>query len=257
MTQNMKIHKNTNLYLFTFILLLFASCISTKKIKIFSEIKNDTSTDIVNLKSENFIKPGDMLQITVFSQDEVAKSILNNVGSATAGFNYLVDDSGFIKLPMLGLVKSAGLSKVELETKLINALVGKKILLDAIISVRIINFKITILGEVNSPGVITIQNERVSIVEALGLAGDLTVYAKRDNILLIREQDGKRLYKRFSLNDPSLFNKDFYYLQNRDVLYIEPSKSKAASIDRSTQFVSIGLSFLSVILLVYSQVISK
>jgi len=234
-----------------------SSCASSKKITIFSELKNETSTPIVVGKIDKTIKSGDILQITIFSQDEMTKQMLNNSAAAAAGVNaasgYLVDDSGCIKFPLLGSVKCSGLSKEQLEDTMAMTLIGRKLVLDPIVSIRISNFKITLLGEVNRPGVFNIQNERISIIEAIGLAGDLTVFAQRNNILLIREENGKRYYKRFSLNDETLFSKDFYYLQNQDILYFEPSKGKAATIDRSTQYISLGLTALSVIMLIYIQ----
>lgn len=241
-----------------FLSLFIGSCASNKKIKIFSELKDETSTPIVVGKIDKTIKPGDILQITIFSQDEMTKQMLNNsAAAAAAGVNsvsgYLVDDSGCIKFPLLGSVKCSGLSKEQLEDTMAMTLIGRKLVLDPIVSIRISNFKITLLGEVNRPGVFNIQNERISIIEAIGLAGDLTVFAQRDNILLIREENGKRYYKRFSLNDEALFSKDFYYLQNQDILYFEPSKGKAATIDRSTQYISLGLTALSVIMLIYIQ----
>lgn len=239
------------------LILTMGSCASNKKITIFSELKDETSSPIVVGKIDKTIKSGDILQITIFSQDEMTKQMLNNSAAAAAGVNsvsgYLVDDSGCIKFPLLGSVKCSGLSKEQLEDTMAMTLIGRKLVLDPIVSIRISNFKITLLGEVNRPGVFNIQNERISIIEAIGLAGDLTVFAQRNNILLIREENGKRYYKRFSLNDEALFSKDFYYLQNQDILYVEPSKGKAATIDRSTQYISLGLTALSVIMLIYIQ----
>lgn len=240
------------------------SCVSNKKITIFSQLESDSSSVIHKSKSDNTIKTGDILQISVFTLDEETKRLLNNVTSTTSaasgtssGPGYLVDDSGSIKLPLLGEISCNGLVKEQLEEKIKTALVVNKIAIDPIVTVRITNFKITILGEVNKPGVINVSNEKINIVEAIGLAGDLTIYANRENLLLIREVNGKRIYKRFSLNDPNIFNKDYFDLQNQDVLYIEPGKAKAATLDRSTQFISIGLSVITLIILVYSQVLAN
>lgn len=248
------------------LLMVFAvsSCVSSKKMTIFSGLEKDSSSLIFKNKNDNSIKSGDILQITVFCLDEETKRILNNapsttvaMGSGSASPGYLVDDSGYIKFPLLGFVKCSGLLKEQLEEQIKNALLSNKFVLDPIVTVRISNYKITVLGEVNRPGVINIPNEKINIIEAIGLAGDLTIFAKRDNILLIREVNGKRIYRRFDLNDPDIFEKDYFNLQNHDVIYIEPAKSKAASLDRSTQFISLGLTTLNMVILIYTQLILK
>lgn len=237
----------------------FSSCVSSSKIRIFTELKDKTTNDIVKMPQENIIKPSDILQITVFiTQDKETEKILNNTISASsasgsaAQSGYLVDDSSYIKFPLLGKISCKNLSKKQLEDKISNLLTDGKVAIDPIVSVRITNYKITLLGEVARPGVINVVNEKITIIEAIGLAGDLTVYAQRDNVLLIREQNGKRTYTRFSLNDPELFNKDFYYLQNQDVIYFEPGKSKTAAVDRSSAFLSMGISTITLIILLYS-----
>ncbi len=255
--------KNLKCFLGLSLIIVFvfsiSSCANSKKLSIFSGLQNDSSSIIQKNKNDNTIKSGDILQITVFCLDEETKRILNNLTTATvAGGSsnspgYLVNDSGFIKFPMLGYVKCSGLLKEQLEEQIKTTLLANKFVLDPIVTVRIANFKITILGEVNRPGVINIPNEKINIIEAIGLAGDLTIFAKSDNILLIREVNGKRIYKRFSLNDPDLFAKEFYNLQNQDVIYIEPTKKKAASLDRSGQFISLGLTAVNMFILIYTQ----
>ena len=246
------------------VLLIFSSCVSSSKIRIFMELKDKTSQEVLKNAHENLIKPSDILQITIFiSQDKETERLLNNTSvaapgaTASAQSGYLVDDSGYVKFPLLGKVYCRDLSKKQLEDKIANLLTDGKVAIDPIVSVRVLNYKITLLGEVNRPGVFNIQNEKITIIEAIGMAGDLTVFAQRDNVLLIREQNGKRTYTRFSLNDPEIFNKDFYYLQNQDVIYFEPGKSKTAAIDRSSQFVSMGISTITLILLLYSNFVGK
>jgi polysaccharide export outer membrane protein len=259
-------NQNRVIYFFITALVLsfFSSCISSSKIRIFTELKDKTTNDITKKAQEDLIKPSDILQITIFiSQDKETERLLNNttvpaIGSnSTVATGYLVDDSGYVKFPLLGKVLCRDLSKKQLEDKIAKLLTDGKVAIDPIVSVRISNYKITLLGEVTRPGVFNVQNEKITIIEAIGMAGDLTVFAQRDNVLLIREQNGKRTYTRFSLNDPDIFNKDCYYLQNQDVIYFEPHKSKSAAIDRSSQFVSMGISTITLLLLLYSNLLGN
>ena len=112
-------------------------------------------------------------------------------------------------------------------------MVEKKLLVDPIVTIRFLNFKVTVLGEVAHPNVITVPSERISLLEAIGLAGDLTIYAQRDNVLVIRDEDGKKITHRLNLNSTELFNSPYYYLKSNDVVYVEPNKSKVASTGRA------------------------
>jgi polysaccharide export outer membrane protein len=163
-----------------------------------------------------------------------------------------VDDSGNIKLPLLGSVKSAGLNKIQLADTIAKQLTTRQFAINPIVSVRITNFKISILGEVAKPGLILVPNEHITITEALALAGDLTIYSNRENILLIREKNGKRITKRFSLNSDDIFTTDIFYLQNQDVLYIESTKNKAAPLSRVSQNLSLIITSITFLLLIYT-----
>jgi polysaccharide export outer membrane protein len=138
-----------------------------------------------------------------------------------------------------------GLTKDELKDKLTKSLVDKKLLVDPIITIRFLNFKVTVLGEVAHPTVVTVPSERISLLEAIGLAGDLTIYAQRDNVLVIRDEDGKKVTHRLNLNSTELFTSPYYYLKTNDVVYVEPNKSKVATTSRSIQWIPIVLSALS------------
>ncbi|WP_428329094.1 polysaccharide biosynthesis/export family protein [Mucilaginibacter sp.] len=244
------------------------SCVNSKKLAYFTNVPKDSIAKMQLSSSQVTIRQNDILKITIGSLDETTTKILNgaNMGSdnssAGAGMStgsssssspgslsgYLVDETGNIKIPLIGRMEVAGLTKSQLEDKITETLTTKKIAIDPIVSVRIINFKITILGEVGRPGVISVPNERITVLEALGEAGDLTPFGKRNNILLVREDGDKRIYKRFSLNDDQIFNKDYYYLKNQDILYVEPNNAKAASADRSTQILPIIISTLSLLI---------
>jgi polysaccharide export outer membrane protein len=145
----------------------------------------------------------------------------------------------------------AGLTKQKAKEVITKLLVDNKLLVDPIITIRYLNFRVTVLGEVSRPTVVTVPNEKISLLEAIGLAGDLTIYAKRDNVLLIREEKGSKLIKRINLNDSELFSSPYYYLKSNDVIYVEPNTAKVASASRSQQLLPTlisGLSFIAIIL---------
>ena len=127
---------------------------------------------------------------------------------------------------------------------------AKKLLVDPIVNVRIMNFKVTVLGEVAKPSVVPVANEKISMLEAIGMAGDMTIYAQRDNVLLIRIENGKRITRRINLNSPEFLGSPFYYLKNNDVVYVEPNKDKIATTRRSQQLLPIIVSVLSVIVII-------
>ncbi|ASU36719.1 polysaccharide biosynthesis/export family protein [Mucilaginibacter xinganensis] len=240
------------------------SCVNSKKLVYFNNIPRDTTIQIKATPKLFKINKNDLLQITIISLDVQAMAVLNaangssaasaaSSGGGSAGgpiSGYLVDENGTITLPLIGKIKANELSKEELATAITKELIDKKIALDPIVTVRILNYKITVLGEVARPGVIPVPNEKITLPEALGLAGDLTPYGKRDNVLLIRSSGDKLIYKRFSLNNDQMFDKDFYYLQNEDIVYVTPNNAKAGLTDRSTQVLPIALSALSVLTLI-------
>jgi polysaccharide export outer membrane protein len=166
---------------------------------------------------------------------------------------YLVDANGNIELQLIGKVKVGGLTTIAAKDTIQNRL--NKYLKGTIVTVRFLNYKISVLGEVMRPSVYVIPNETITLPEAIGLAGDLTIYGKRDNILIIRDQDGKKVFGHIDLNSREVFSSPFYYLHANDVVYVEPGRGKIAQSDRTYQILPIVLSALSFIsiILVYSK----
>jgi len=156
---------------------------------------------------------------------------------------YIIDSNGIINFPVLGDIKIAGLNREQAISLIGNKL--KDYIKDPIVNIKTVNYKITVLGEVNRPGTYTATNERITLIEALGLAGDMTIYGERENVLVIREYDGKKTYTRVNLKSHDLFNSPVYYLSQNDVVYVEPNKTRAkgSSIGASTGVIisSIGL----------------
>jgi polysaccharide export outer membrane protein len=233
-------------------LLAGVSCTSTKRVTYFSDQREGSfaAPAIPKLVIQN----NDLLSISVSSLNPEASAVFNqpnntpannNTTTTTTATGYLVDGDGNIQFSFLGAVKASGLTKDELKDKLTKSLIDKKLLVDPIITIRFLNFKVTVLGEVAHPNVITVPSERISLLEAIGLAGDLTIYAQRDNVLVIRDEDGKKITHRLNLNSTELFTSPYYYLKTNDVVYVEPNKSKVASTGRSQVWLPILFSALS------------
>ncbi len=252
--------KPFNLLLFsymTFFVFMGSSCLDTKKAVYFNNIGDTTlRTTVPDL--ESVIQKSDLLSIAVTSLNPEASLVFNM--PATPGVNlassgYLVDQDGFILFPILGNIKAAGLTKKQLSQVILKSLVDKKLLIDPIVNTRFLNYRVTVLGEVARPTVIAVANEKISLLEAIGLAGDLTIFAKRDNILIIREESGKKIIKRIDLNSRQIFNSPYYYLNSNDIVYAEPNKARVASAGRSQQLVPIVLSGLSLVVIVVDRLI--
>ena len=239
--------------LLTLILFILSSCGDAKKLAYFNDITKDTTIKVSYANIETKISKNDILQINISTLDEATTRLLNAPGVSSTG--YLVDETGIIKLALIGQVKAEGLTKKQLADYIADVLVTKKFAKEPIVTVRITNFKITVLGEVSRPGVIPVPSERITLPEALGMAGDLTAYGKRNTVLLIREINGERITKRFSLNESQMFNKDIYNLQNQDIIYVQPNDAKAAQTNRSSQYTSLAFSAISLLLVIYTQFI--
>lgn len=235
---------------------LFNSCGGHKEFVYFTEIQKDSVTKVKVYPKEAPIAKGDILQITVSETDELVLRQINGAavpGATTQGPTYLVNDTGIIKFPLVGNIKAAGMWKDQLADTIRQRLITLKYLLNPVVNVRLVSFKVTVLGEVMRPGVIPVPGERITIIDAISQAGDLTIFANRSNVLLIREKDGKRIYKRIDLTQNDIFDSEYYYLENKDIVYVEPTKKKAASLDRSAQFYTMFLSTLSIVVLLYTQ----
>ena len=240
--------------------LLITSCANTKKIVYFNNVP-DAAFKNTKVERQSPIKPNDILSISISSANAEASQPFNlqnnNISRATTvtGSNnesggYLVNANGTIDLPVLGAVQAAGLTKEELKEKITNLILSKKLLIDPIVDIRYLNYEVTVLGEVAKPTVITVPNEKISLLKALGLAGDLTIYGKRDNILIIRDINGKKEFGRVNLNGRELFNSPYYYLHSGDLIYVEQGKGKIASSDQAYRVLPIIISTLTLITLI-------
>lgn len=253
--------------LFCLLIVMGTSCVSTQKSTYFYNAQ-DTSFLSKLDDMEPPIQKNDILSISISSLNPEASAIFNSTNNFstnttsstgttnTTGSGYLVNSDGFIQLPILGNVKAAGITKKQLKADITNSILDKKLLLDPIVNIRHLNYEVTVIGEVANPTVITVPNERISLIKALGLAGDITVYGKKDNVLLIREIDGKRNIRRIDLNSRNFLTSPYYYLQPNDVIYVEANKDKVAQANRSQQqLLPTILSGLSIIAIVVTQLV--
>ena len=244
--------------------LLLISCANTKKVTYFNNVK-DTTFYSGNIVIQKPIEANDIMSIVISSANADASRDFNiqsnntstttATGSNTQSGGYLVNADGNIELPVLGSVKAAGLTKDQLRMNIVNLILSKKLLVDPIVAIRFLNYEVTVLGEVNHPTVITVPSEKITLLKALGLAGDLTIYGKRENVLLIREEGNKKITRHIDLNSADFFNSPYYYLQPNDVIYVEPNRNKAAIAVRNQQILPIVISALSVVAIIIDRIL--
>ena len=259
--------RNPLLSILLICLLSFSSCVSTKKIVYF---KNDTDTSQLTEQNitggyEPTIQPDDILAITVssisamenpgmvqmFNMPVISIPTYNTTPGLSSSLpigGYLVDKSGDIDFPVLGELKLEGLTP-DIATDTIQYRL-RNYIKDPIVNIRYMNYKITVLGEVNRPSTYIMPNEKVTILDALGMAGDMTIYGRRDNVLIIREENGKRLFAHLDLNSKSVFNSPYFYLHQGDVVYVEPSRAKIALNNPINSYYPIIFGLLSILTII-------
>lgn len=245
---------------------IFTGCVDTRKVTYFPDLAEGViPSSIVNL--EPVISKSDILSINVTSPNPDATLMFNAPNMAATQTNaaagniapssgYLVSQDGTIEFPALGKVMAAGLTKEKLKADITQKLLDSKLLIDPIVTIRLLNYRVTVLGEVTRPTVVTVPNEKISILEAIGLAGDITIYGKKDNVLLIREEKNGKVIKRLNLNSSEIFSSPYYYLKSNDVVYVEPNSARVASSSRSQQLLPTILSALSFVAIILTRVIN-
>lgn len=238
-------------------ILMLASCATVKDIAYFQN-KVVNEPEAIDKHAGIVIQPKDMLSIVVSSRNPELVAMFNlpvisyQAGSevvAGAGqqrlLGYVVDNNGQIDFPVLGLIDVAGLTRWELSELIKKKLLNDGLLTDAVVTVEFMNFKISVIGEVNGPGTFTINGDKVTVLQAISLARDLTIFGERENVTVIRERDGQRTMYEINLCDVSMFNSPAYYLQQNDVVYVQPSSVKArqsTTDDKALRMTSIFVS---------------
>lgn len=213
----------------------------------------------------------DMISIIVSSRNPQLAAIFNlplvnyQAGSEIAAntsqklLGYVVDNDGYIDFPILGKIMVNGMTRWELSETIKSLLLDKGYLNDAVVTVEFMNFKVSVLGEVNSPGTYTIQGDKVTVLQALSMAGDLTIYGKRGNVTVMRELEGKRTFYNIDLCSVDLFKSPAYNLQQNDIIYVEPSQEKARQStidDKGLRMTSIIVSSGSLLISLATLIIS-
>ncbi|AUP77274.1 polysaccharide biosynthesis/export family protein [Flavivirga eckloniae] len=203
------------------------SCASKKDIVYFQNAKSfETIVDTDTFKAK--LKVGDIVSVYVSTLDQTVTqpyNLVRNTGGQGELIDYLIDVDGNIDYPVLGKVKLLGLTVEEAKNLFKKKFADGQLLKDPVVIFRVLNFRVTVAGEVNRPGVYPVSGERVSILEALGLAGDLTIKGRRDNILVVRDFNGTKTYTRIDLTNKEVFNSPVYYLTQNDYVYVEPNNS--------------------------------
>lgn len=248
-----------SLFRFLFIgvigVLSVSSCAPRAKIAYMQNIESLGSATDHTFESK--VQPDDLLLIIVSADDPEAVVPFNlttrmtsnpenpGMGGQQSQQLYLVDSQGYIDFPSLGRLKLGGLTRSQVMDTLQSKL--NPYLKNPILNFRITNYKIVVEGEVARPGVHRIASERITLLEALALSGDLTIYGKRDNILVIREQDGQRTHARVDITKSDFINSPYYYLSQNDVVYVEPNKTRVnASVVGPN--ITVGLTALSLVI---------
>jgi len=230
----MKNPKYFNFCLFI-ILILLQSCGSRKDIAYLQDVDNNKNTDN-KYSYEPLLKNDDLLSIIVSADDPEITYPFNipqiqgnyKVSNDQDGIKtYLIDSYGFIEYPVIGKIQLAGLTRKEAIEKLTEKV--KEYITNPTINLRILNYKISVLGEVKSPGSYPLESERITLLEALSKAGDLTIYGRRNNILVIREKNGIKSFNRIDITKSDFINSEYYFLTQNDVIVVEQNKTKVNS----------------------------
>jgi polysaccharide export outer membrane protein len=239
------------------ILLLFliaglASCVNTKKITYFNDVVKANGSDMANQYRQLRVQPGDVIQITITTLDKDVSLIFNPQSAAASSSTgigmdpgYLVDSAGYISLPMVGKVLVKDKTTSEINTLVAQEL--DKSVRNAYVSTRVTNFRVSVLGDVVRPGSFKVPAERISVLDALSMAGDLNTSAIRDDIMLIREVNGEKQYASLNLNDSKILSSPYYYLNNNDVIYVKPGPNKTFGSSRFVALLPAVISAFSLI----------
>ena len=250
------------------VLLLLTSCTSYQKIPYLQDFETVNATEEVTAMYDAHIRPKDLLTITVNTTDPEAAAPFNLTVQSAANSNltqwvtqqaalqqYLVDNQGNIDFPVLGELHLGGLSMNEAES-MIREKLQPFLKETPIVTVRMVNYKISVLGEVAKPGTFIINNEKVNVLEALAMAGDMTIWGLRDNVKLVREEeDGKRNIVVLDLNRADIVKSPYYHLQQNDLLYVSPNKTKAKNSDTG-QSTSLWVSATSILVSIASLLVT-
>lgn len=232
----MNIKSNLKLSFALFLIIAATSCVPTKKLKYFNDI-DELQAPYVNPMKEKLIGPHDRLFIRVLSIDEEANQVFNaaddiNANNISSIIGYSADESGNIDFPFIGQVNLSGLTTTEASDKMTELL--KDFVPGSEVVIKYIGNRVTVMGEVNSQGVYPFSNDRINIYEALALGGGLTRFGNRENIILIRDENGRITHYKLNLTDSEIAGKEQYYIRPNDIVVVEPLRRVSASYQNNT-----------------------
>jgi len=240
--------------IFKLIILLCCTLVSCHTSKKTSYLQNVLDKSVYEKTITPGIKfhPNDVLSIIVSSRKSEMSTPFNLSSESNSTLGYVVDTEGNIDFPVLGKIKVAGLSRVELGEELKKKLIREELIPDPLINIEILNFQVSVLGEVAAPGTFTVSGDRITILQALGKAGDLTIYGKRDNVLVQREENDMIVFHRVDLRYSTLIYSPAFYLQQNDVVYVESTNARAAqSRINENRSISLWFSLVSILTSIY------
>lgn len=240
------------------------SCTSARQILYFQNI-DKVKPEKIEAKYEPVIRKDDKLQIVISGPDKTVITPYNFTLSDDFGGQltlqsvvpYLVDSNGDIDMPGLGRIHVEGMRRTDLVDHITATLKEQGLVKDPVVSVSFLNYKVTVLGEVRTPGTYTVGSERITVLQALGMAGDLLITAKRDDIILIRDVDGEQVHIKIDLTDSNLLNSPYYYMHQNDVIYVPQSSTRIAQGTAATSLWSVTLSSITTIIAVLSLIFAK
>lgn len=238
------------------------ACKTPEKINYIQDVEPGVTQPIESRQSI-IIQPKDMLSIIVSTKDPELAAMFNmSVQANRAGVpvesyksnqylsGYVVDNNGDIDFPVLGKIHAAGLSRWALQEKIAQELTERDLLKDMVVTVEFMNFKVSVLGEVKNPGTYSIEGDKVTILEAIAMAGDLTIYGLRNEVYVIREENGERQNFKLDLRSKDIFNSPAYYLRQNDIIYVQPNEVRAGQStinQNSVRSISLWLSITSLL----------
>lgn len=250
---------STRKLFFVLILLMTSSCVTRKNMVYFQNVDQLRESVERNRNDNLLIQPDDELTIRVSAPEQTATIPFNltqsvasqaGIGGSVELETYLVSDEGTIQFPVIGNLEVQGLTTIQLAEKIKNSI--SEYIKDPLVNVRILNFQISVLGEVNNPGTFSIDDDHINLSKAIAMAGDLTIYGKRENILILGEEEGVKTYAYLDLTDANVVNSPYYNLKQNDVIYVEPRSSRrqtAGSTNIAATYISIASVVASLVVL--------
>lgn len=264
----MNLLKDKTIFIWYVLILVCGGCASQKEVLYLQDV-DPLRQQVISQNYEMIIHRDDLLAIMVNSKDPDLAIPFNmplttyQLGTSGGSYGvqrvlgYLVDAEGNIDFPILGKIKVEGQTRLQLTNLIKNRLIKEELIKDPIVTIQFMNFKVSVIGEVARPGSFTISGDRVTLLEALSMAGDLTIYGKRDRVAVIRERDGKRTTLFHDLRSADVFDSPCYYLQQNDIVYVEPNKARSGQSEiNQNNSVGVWLSAVSILTSVVSLIVT-